>query len=175
MIHLIYEKNGRSGLFSVAALYFLFCVYVFGSAVGGVLTIECATTFSIAETRLGFFAALIRCFLYYGLIIFFGRTSFGLLAIPLVLWLRGFIFASTVASLFCLGEGRLMQAALSCGLPALVQLPALFYLASIGFVVAIKRMQRCALHVEDLREMKRAVLLAVSAAVLSAAVSGLLN
>ena len=68
-----------------------------------------------------------------------------------------------------------MQAALSCGLPALVQLPALFYLASIGFVVAIKRMQRCALHVEDLREMKRAVLLAVSAAVLSAAVSGLLN
>ena len=72
-------------------------------------------------------------------------TAFGVLCIPVVLMLRGFLFSFSVACFFRLfgWKGLLLGAALF-GLSALLWVPALFALSVLGVEQSYRMFQRCA-------------------------------
>lgn len=81
-------------------------------------------------------------------------TAFGVVCIPAVLMLRGFLFSFSIACFVRLfGWKGLLPAAVLFGFSALVWLPALFQLSILGLEQSWRLIQRC--HGEKREELLR--------------------
>lgn len=175
MIVLNSERTRKSELFSVPIIYTLFTFYMLGSVFAFVLADQCETVFLFAEYRRSFLSDLLKCVICYGAVVLLSKASLGILGIPLALCFRGFIFTATASCLVSADENNLIFTLIQYGVPALIRLPALFYLSAICFALSLRRMRHISLKQDNLRDIKRAILYSVAAVLASAILNDLMS
>ena len=105
-----------------------------GGAAGSQLQTYLQTYFMLAKERsveVPFLPVLWEQFQYPLLLLLFGFTAIGVLGIPILFSVRGFLFAFSVACFYrVLGWAALVPAMVLFGLPALMWVPAFFVLGT---------------------------------------------
>lgn len=158
------RKNKRVPTYFIPTLYVLFASFLLGSAFG--LFCSLRTDFACAfeeEQRSGLLSVIRSCLVYHAAVVIGGRFSMGPLIVPSVMLVRGFVLTGTVSVLCMTGALSATELWMICGLPAILQLPSLFYIAALTMSMTIcRKTGRRSIPNDAVRiRMKRDIVLAI--------------
>lgn len=119
--------------------------------------------------------ALFNAFKYHFLIVVFGFTALGVVAVPIIVFLRGFFLSFAVTSFVkVLGSGGYLLTLGIFGLPFLIALPCLLILGAQAFSLAISATRGASLRKVNTQFIAR-IAVCAAALVLSALIEAFLT
>lgn len=124
--------NNRKKDTSTGLLILLLLVFFFGECLGCVSAkaVELSPTLEIHSLidSHNLRSSIVQSVMYYIPILIFSFFPWGILIIPLIVGIRGYILGCTSFVLSRIVAQSMIEILVICGIPALIQLPSLFYL-----------------------------------------------
>ena len=167
MVYLFAKKNRKNQLLRLPILYFLFAFYILGVAAGITVIDTCSMDafVSVGQGSLG--TVVLSNMVYFAGIVLLGRIWLGFLAIPIVLFCKGFTLSAAVCVMMRIAEVEPMRIIMRIGIPTALQMSGLFYVSSAVFLLSVKRLLGISFGKEDANGLKRGLLVAAISSVLS--------
>lgn len=151
------KRNVERKLFSVSMLYLLFLICLVGIYLGTTVFYEYGASITLPNVRRNFAVNFGQCLVYYGSILFFSRQTWGVFAIPIILWFKSFVFGIAASAVMSSQAASWKMIAELC-IPAVFHFTGLMYLASHGIMMSRWRRKNYSLRHENVKELRSGVL-----------------
>jgi len=167
VVVLVNKRNSEETLLSVPMLYLLFLLYVVGIALGTWLVGIYDGSIGLPNVNRRLAVDFGQYVLYCSIVLLVSGRSWGVLAIPLLLWFRAFFYGVAASMVIRSQVWNWKMIAELCA-PTAFHLMGLLYLASLGVMLSMRKRKRHSLCKENVKELRSGVFFSAACGVMSA-------